>query len=250
MSNGFIKYDAAPGWSHPSAGSTRPGLVALKDFLLKRYGGTYLGGFVDRAMNGGSNPSLHRDGRAIDWRQDNEHTRVAAAEYLIAHADELQIQRIHDYENNRIWYCGDTGSGQKSRGWHTANGGESFGESWAKWLHIEMNYKGALDIRSIENRIGPTAPVVNLQLIGDVFEAVKTLPIRVGQDRSKAVPLVVLWLGILGYYPKTNGTIYTPEIARTIKGFQKLWKIKLIPDGVVDTKTLTKLAERVRAKSS
>lgn len=144
----MIQHDGANPMSSPPAGGPQPGLVALKDYLIATYGGTNLGIYVDRVKRGGTTASLHRDGRALDWRHENIAIREAACAFMIVNADLLQIQAIHFYELSKIW---------TPYGWRHATG-ESFGETYAKWLHIERSLIGSADTRPINEILQTTTP--------------------------------------------------------------------------------------------
>ena len=144
-----IVYDPAPPYPAPAHGGPYPGLVELQSYLIGHYGGTSLGIYVDRPMRGSNSPSLHRDGRALDWRHDDLNVRAEVCTFLIANSEALQIQAIHHYFTSQIWH--------PITGWHHATG-PSFGDPSARWLHIERNYQGARDTRHIGEIVAPVTP--------------------------------------------------------------------------------------------
>jgi len=144
-------YEPAPGWDSPAAGRCRPGMVHLRDFLTYIYGADNLGCYGDRPMTGGSSPSLHRDGRAIDIGFNGIlDKREDAFDFLVRHSAELGIQIVLNYKHaaggGYRWrlarYAGDTAAGIKA---YTKSG---------HWLHIERTNAGADDDRPIAEIVG------------------------------------------------------------------------------------------------
>jgi hypothetical protein len=93
-----------------------PNLLALRDHLLATYGGQFLGCYNPRPIRGGTAWSSHAFGAAIDWGYGGRHKgpgRQVMLEqvlpWLIANAQLLGVQQIHDYGGNRYW--------QNYRGW-------------------------------------------------------------------------------------------------------------------------------------
>jgi len=167
-----------------------PGLVRLYEYIEKTWpGGTLLGIHYDRPIRGGTAPSLHAEGRALDWRYANPGPgrTVVDAEILpllTRECEVLGIQGIGDYavpsaDGVDGWFwkrCrAPDGSGI---GWRRmADSSTGWGQEWANWLHIEMDWDAAKDNRTIEERLGtsptpqpptptPTPPVQEAYLIG------------------------------------------------------------------------------------
>lgn len=111
-------------------GHASPNIVALKDHLLKRYGGSSVGIVNKREVRGGGSPSSHYFGAAIDWRYPTRAIALTSMKWLVANSQELGIQMIVDYVGCCTW--------TSKRGWHKSTpNGHGMGQAWAKWLHIE-----------------------------------------------------------------------------------------------------------------
>ena len=111
-------------------GRLSPNTVALKEFLLSRYGGVNVGILNKREVRGGGSLSTHYFGAAIDWRYPTRAVVLAAMKYLVANSKEFGIQMIVDYVGGTIW--------TPKRGWHKAQPNKhGMGQAWAKWIHVE-----------------------------------------------------------------------------------------------------------------
>jgi hypothetical protein len=118
-----------------------PTLVRLSEFLLTCYGGQSLGIGSNRPVRGGISPSTHNYGAALDWRYANvgvgriEVGRKLALDiidWIDAHALDIGIQQMHDYQGGRIWKIG--------RGWQAQKPNSTgMGQSWAQWFHFEVH---------------------------------------------------------------------------------------------------------------
>ena len=139
----------ARGIDYPS--STPIGMKQLYAFLSGRWGGKNLGilSVPPRPMRGGSQPSLHCWGMALDWSWESPGRAAAdeVIEFLLANTGPLAIQAVHDYERCRYW--------KSYNGWNTATKSSStgFGQSWARWLHVERTWAAANDARSIDEAL-------------------------------------------------------------------------------------------------
>lgn len=153
-----VRYDPARPWSEPAAGREQVGLQRIRTYTLTRWGGTDAGIYSPRAVRGGSSPSVHRDGRAHDWQATTRERLLQAIAFYLKHADSLQIQRIVDYGGRRVWTTG--------RGW-AAFSGSGAGELTRNY-HLERNWIGALDARSVEEVLRASAPGVPSELEEDV----------------------------------------------------------------------------------
>lgn len=107
-----------------------PNLVAAKDWLIKRFGGTSVGIYNNREVRGGGAPSSHKFGAALDWRYTDRRRAMEAMKMLVAHSEEFGVQMIVDYVGSTIW--------TPTKGWkkHEPNK-HGMGQAWAKWLHVE-----------------------------------------------------------------------------------------------------------------
>ena len=136
-----------------------PNLLAIKDYLCKRWGGSSVGILNKRPIRGGSSPSSHTFGAALDWRYGDTvgHRHKVEAEvlpWLIENSEELGIQAIHDYYGCRVWRSVRVPASQ--RGWRTqpANSeGGAMGASWAKGLHIETTKESWRNRTRVDERL-------------------------------------------------------------------------------------------------
>lgn len=111
-------------------GKASPNIVALKEYLLTRYGGVSVGIVNKREKRGGGALSTHYFGAALDWRYPTRAVALTTMKELVAHSEELGIQMIVDYVGGTIWTA--------SKGWKkSAPNAHGMGQGWAKWLHIE-----------------------------------------------------------------------------------------------------------------
>jgi hypothetical protein len=111
-------------------GRLSPNTVALKEFLLTRYGGVNVGILNKRKQRGGEALSTHYFGAAMDWRYPTRAVVLVAMKYLVANSKEFGIQMIVDYVGGTIW--------TPKRGWHkAAPNAHGMGQPWAKWIHVE-----------------------------------------------------------------------------------------------------------------
>ncbi|GIV04095.1 MAG: hypothetical protein KatS3mg015_2925 [Fimbriimonadales bacterium] len=127
-------------------GVEQPGLIRLRDYILDRWHGSNLGIYNCRNVRGGRSLSLHAEGRAFDWRATSRDLADQVIGFCIANADTLNIQRVIDYEACQAWTV--------NSGWKSFNGPSPGGYA----LHIERNWKGALDSREINMILAPPPP--------------------------------------------------------------------------------------------
>jgi len=139
----------ARGIGYPN--STPVGMTALYQFLKGTWGGKNLGVLSKppRPMRGGSAPSLHCWGIALDWswQDPGRATADAAIDFLLKNTGPLAIQAVHDYQRCRYWKSYD--------GWKDAkkSAESGFGQSWATWLHVERTWAAANDARPIDQAL-------------------------------------------------------------------------------------------------
>ncbi len=114
-----------------------PNLLAIKDYVMKRWGGTNLGLYGERTIRDGVAMSSHSYGAAWDWRYGTRKEAQAAIRFLVKNSEELGIQAIHDYYGGTIWRS--TRPAPDEGGWKSQpdNPKNGMGQAWAKWLHIE-----------------------------------------------------------------------------------------------------------------
>jgi hypothetical protein len=139
-------------WQKPSKADyvkfrkASPNLLGLTDWLIKRWGGTKIGLYQRRPVRGGSVPSSHTFGAAVDWRYRLRKDAEEVMKVLVRHHDKLGVQVIIDYVGCRQWIVGS--------GWKPLKPSKvkGFGEPWAKWLHIETTKADWNNKTPIENR--------------------------------------------------------------------------------------------------
>jgi hypothetical protein len=111
-------------------GKASPNILAIKEYVMKRWGGRNLGLVNKRKIRGGSLLSSHYYGAAWDWGYNTRTRAEAVMNYLVNNSNELGVQKIHDYVGCRIW--------SSKNGWRKANKSTSgMGTAWAKWIHVE-----------------------------------------------------------------------------------------------------------------
>lgn len=142
--------------SKPGAPYTKssPNLIALRKYLIEKYGGQSLGIYGNRSITGGRSPSSHAFGAAMDWRYQNPGPgrQVLTGEiipFLINHSLELGIQAVHDYFGCQVWRAGRGWAAQR-KGSH----GGSMGAGWATWIHIEVHPDNWHDGRPVIEKLG------------------------------------------------------------------------------------------------
>jgi hypothetical protein len=133
-----------------------PGLVALRTYVLARYGGFDRGilAVPPRTIRDGSLPSIHNWGMAWDWQWGGDNgpgrtTCDAVIDFWLSNAAVLDVQAVHDYQRGRIWR-----SNRDAWKDQPANPKNGMHQSWAQWLHVERNLDGARSSRPIEALLG------------------------------------------------------------------------------------------------
>jgi hypothetical protein len=149
-----VQYDAAS--APPCSGGEQIGLIRLRDYTRSRWDQVSdvtddivdLGIYSCRFARDGGTWSVHADGRAWDSRWKNRAEQQEFFDFLIANSEKLQIQRIIDYSAQRIWDSG--------RGWYSASP-SSPGNIGGTPCHVERNWQGARDPRTIQQIVGSTS---------------------------------------------------------------------------------------------
>ncbi len=127
-------------------GHASPNIVALKDHLIKRYGGSSVGIVNKREIRGGGSPSSHYFGAAVDWRYPTRALCLSSMKWMVANSKELGIQMIADYVGGCIW--------TPKSGWKKAQPNKhGMGSAWAKWLHIETTKSSWGNKTSVTDRV-------------------------------------------------------------------------------------------------
>lgn len=129
-----------------------PNLLAIKDYMMKRWGGKDIGIYGERPIRGGELPSSHSFGAAMDWRYDNRKEGQAAIRWLIKNSQELGVQAVHDYYGGTIWRSHR--EAPEAGGWKAQPDDEyGMGQAWGKWLHIETTKSSWGDAKPIDQRL-------------------------------------------------------------------------------------------------
>lgn len=125
-----------------------PNLLALKEALVKRWGGSNIGIYNRRPVRGGTAPSSHSYGAALDWRYENRRNAVIAMNWMVKNHRKLGVQNIVDYVGCTQWIVGV--------GWRQMkpNAQTGVGQSWAKWLHVETTKEEWGNSTPVANRLG------------------------------------------------------------------------------------------------
>ena len=133
----------------PPYSSCSPNLRQILAYCREQWGLTDLGCYGVRPIRGGTRWSAHAFGAAQDMSYRNGPSRQVILEevipFLEEHAEQLGIQRIHDYLGVRYW--------QSGKGWIGRPPGNKNDH-----LHIETTAEAWNDGRSVEERIGGAAP--------------------------------------------------------------------------------------------
>lgn len=139
-------------------GRCSPGLIQLSTALKRRWDMRSLGCYGVRPIRGGSSPSSHSTGSAVDLSflpERRAQMDVQVLGYLIAWSNEWGIQAVHDYRGQRIWRAGRTGNiADCCSLWWKAQRKSSngMGQSWANWYHIEVHPDRWGDVRTESER--------------------------------------------------------------------------------------------------
>lgn len=222
-----------------------PNLLSLRKYLTEKYGGQNLGMYSNRPITGGTSPSSHAFGAAMDWRYHNPGPGRGTCmneivPFLINHSAELGIQAIHDYFGCQVWRAG--------RGWlaqRPGSHGGSMGATWATWLHIEVHPDNWSDARPVMEKVG-FKPVQNPEDVAfPVFDPragkfglwplAKDKPtLRIGA-RGDAVRYLQ---GVI--FNKAGGGIvvdgnFGPQTERRVREVQAFLQLKV--DGIVGPQT-------------
>lgn len=142
-----------------------PNLLAVRDEIGKRFGGSSLGGFGVRPIRAGVSWSSHSFGAAIDWRIEDHNMRAACIDWLVTNHVVLGIQAIHDYFGCRIWRANRYPSQDPATWWRpqVKSSSTGMGQTWAVYLHIETDQSNWHNNTPVPNRSGvstnePTPP--------------------------------------------------------------------------------------------
>ncbi len=119
-----------------------PSLKAIADYCIDRWKLSNLGCYAKRPIRGGTAWSSHAFGAAVDLGYTNRaEVEDELFPFLIAHSEELGIQRIHDYAQKRFWQAG--------KGWLLRPPGQGQGN----WIHVETYWANWDDGRTVGERV-------------------------------------------------------------------------------------------------
>ena len=223
------------------ASGKRKGTEEFARQFIKASGGAFFhnGSYGRRAIKGGSTPSVHGTGRAIDLSYRGAPTHSGCGDrsvalqwidWLVEHANELGIALVTDYAYKpfgRTWRT-------DRQCWRvymkpTVSGG---GASWADWIHVEVTH---LDDWA-DN--ADAYKQVFASLLGDettvnpprmVLAPYRGTPIRRG-DKDKT--LVMKIQRLVG--AKQDGA-FGPKTEKAVMKWQG--KNRLMADGIIGPKT-------------
>lgn len=145
-----VRYDQVSG---ECTGGPQIGLIRLREYVTVRWGGDdanipgddgveRLGIYACRNVRGGTNKSMHSEGRAWDARFASRAELDEAIGLLLDHAEALRVQEIIDYDAQRRW--------DSRRGWDEFVAPSPGGFAW----HVTRNWDGARDTRPIARILG------------------------------------------------------------------------------------------------
>ena len=228
-----------------------PALVSLEAYLQEKWGGKNVGCHNDRDIRDGGAISSHAYGAALDWRYENpgigrKKMLDEVIPFLIENSAELGVQAIHDYVGCRIWRCNraDDANG----GWKEQPRVGQMGQSWALWIHIEVNRKAWKDGRSVDEKIGGVQPQPwpPFDPAKGQFGLYPLNPNKATIRLNAQGDLVKYLQGVLlknRYRIAVDGG-FGPQTRDRVIRFQRA--NRLLPDGVVGPKTWAKIDQASR----
>jgi hypothetical protein len=205
--------------------SCSPNLRQILDYCEKRWGLTDLGCRAVRPIRGGTRWSAHAFGAAQDMSYRNGPSREVIVDevipFLEAHADQLGIQRIHDYIGRRYWQTGKGWIGRPPGGVNDH-------------IHVETTAEAWGDDRTVEERIGTSGPIPTAP------KPTGWKAIRLG-DKGDKVRMVQQVLQDKGYKNSTGRRPivvdgdFGPTTDKRVRQYQK--DNRLVIDGIVGPQT-------------
>lgn len=157
----FFDWSNAADTTDPRFNICSPNLVVVGHYLGLRFAMADLGCYQQRPIRGGTTPSVHWWGAAIDRRYpDRLVAKTQIIPFLIDNSHELHVQAIHDYFGSRIWRAGRTSNRADAHTlwWKTNTTADGMGDPWATYFHIETNDTGWFDAGSVSERLGFNPP--------------------------------------------------------------------------------------------
>jgi len=208
-------------WNHAS-----PNLKQIMAYCNAKWGLTDLGCYGVRPIRGGTRWSAHAFGAAQDMSYRNGPSREVIVQevipFLQEHADQLGIQRIHDYLGVQYW--------QSGKGWIGRPPG-----SKNDHLHIETTAEAWDDNRTVEERIGDNKPAPRPAPGRPTWT-----PCRLG-DKGTNVTLIQSVLRLEGYKNSTGRKLividgdFGPNTDKRVRQYQSAKGLTV--DGIVGPKT-------------
>lgn len=230
------------GFDNYAAGKLKGTEEFIRQFIKLTNGAFFNNGsYGRRAIRGGAKPSVHGTGRAFDLSYRGSpyngcgDRKVAEKwiNWLIEHADELEIEMVVDYMPKpfgKAWRC--------DRGWKkylrkTVSGG---GKSWADWIHVEISPKYASNAQFYRNAFAKYSGDTITESIPPRRELkpYRGKPIRRGEKDRELVKLIQRLVGA-----KVDGIFGRKTEAAVMK-----WQAKngCYPDGWIGSQTWAAMA--------
>jgi hypothetical protein len=223
-------------WSKSPWNSCSPNLVLLRTHLISLHGGQNLGCHQDRPVVGGSLPSSHSFGAAVDWGYGAVHNGPGrefvlsnVIPWLISNSAELGVQAIHDYRGARIWRPpGTSGRPADSDGWRDQPAGSQMGQSWALWLHVETHFDSWADQTPFVHRFRSGAPTVVQIEECEMFTTVR--PVRLHDSRSSVRARAGVTVRVPVGRPAKAAHVNVTAVNARSDGFLTAWGDGPVPD--------------------
>ena len=159
----FVSWQTNP--KKPDPRKCSPICQSWWTYLRTHWGGQNLGCYVNRPVVGGTLPSSHASGAALDWRYQDpgvgrKKMLAETMPWLINNSLELGIQAIHDYSGKRIWRppacAGRPATPSPECGWKPSSGGQMKAGNF--WLHIEVLPSRWNDTRTVNQMLDKPPP--------------------------------------------------------------------------------------------
>jgi len=254
----FYNWQQNPAGYAPGRNPVRPNSsTQLADYLQRRWGGQWLGGYGERSVRGGESLSTHAFDAAFDWRFQNPGPGLTVCDseivpFLIGNSRELGVQAIHHYRHCIIWRPpGTSGRPAGGDGWKVQRASSSgMGQAWALWLHIEFLPSALTDQRSVEDRLDPgsvappppTPPVIiNPPITPPVLQPgavtvidVEVTTVRRGSTGPAVKRLQALLVASFGQSVTVDGN-YGPQTSTAVLNVQRFFGLPA--DDVVGPRT-------------
>ena len=174
-----------------------PYLSGMMNWLTSTYGGQNLGGYVVRNVVGGTAPSAHSFGSAIDWGYSDRAQAEALMNTIASDPGRWGIQEIHDYSGQRVWKVG--------QGWKPqtlgSHGGAMKPES--KWIEFQVapsnwnqTWNAAAATETASSPTNPTAAPVDPAARNEMTSLLGTLGVSYSNAPSPTPALLAFLRGV------------------------------------------------------